>query len=213
MKQNYQHQLEELIEKYTQAGKTPSLLLHSCCGPCSSYVLEYLCDHFAPTVYYYNPNIAPAQEYAKRLQTQKQLLEVLPVKNPVALIEGEYEPEVFAEKMQGLQAEPEGGARCAACFRLRLQKTAATAQRLGSDYFTTTLSVSPHKNAEKLAEISTELAEEYGVHWLPSDFKKRGGYQRSIALSRKFNLYRQDFCGCPYSKCARSRQPNPPKNT
>ena len=210
MKQNCQKQLEQLIEEYTQAGKTPSLLLHSCCGPCSSYVLEYLCEHFAATLYYYNPNIAPPEEYAKRLATQKQLLDALPVKNPVTLIEGEYEPTVFAAAVSGAPAEPEGGARCAACFRLRLQKTAALAQQLGSDYFTTTLSVSPYKNADTLAQICAELAEEYGVSWLPSDFKKCGGYQRSIALSRKYGLYRQDFCGCPYSKCARAQQSGSP---
>jgi len=197
---NRQKQLEALIARHTAAGEVPSLLLHSCCGPCSSYVLDYLSQFFRITLFFYNPNILPADEYAERLRTQKQLLAALPTAHPVALIEGAYEPDRFLSAVQGLEHEPEGGARCAECFRLRLGETAQLAKAQGFDYFSTTLSVSPHKNADVLAAISDGLVETHNIPALPADFKKRGGYQKSVALARKYGLYRQDYCGCPFSR-------------
>ena len=196
---NHQKELERLIDKHISNGKAPSLLLHSCCGPCSSYVLEYLSSYFNVILFYYNPNILPQDEYQERLDTQKQLLKVLKTKNPVRLIEGEYEPEKFLSIVSGLEEEPEGGRRCFRCFHLRLSASAQLAKELGCEYFSTTLSVSPHKNADVLAEISSQLAQIYGVKALPADFKKKGGYQRSIQLARMYDLYRQNYCGCPFS--------------
>jgi len=196
---NYQKELDALLQSHTAAGETPSLLLHSCCGPCSSYVLEYLAAFFHITLLYYNPNILPAAEYHKRLDTQKQLLRLLPAANPIVLLEGDYAPEEFLCAVKGLENEPEGGARCEVCFRLRLGESAKIAKARGCDYFGTTLSVSPHKNAQLLAEIAAQLSAEYGVKALPADFKKRGGCQRSVLLAGQFGLYRQDFCGCPFS--------------
>ena len=197
---NYQKQLDSLITQHTSAGETPSLLLHSCCGPCSSYVLSYLAQYFHITLFFYNPNILPEAEYQQRLQTQKQLLAALPTARPVALVEGAYEPSRFLTAIQGLEHDPEGGRRCEVCFRLRLDETARTAKALGCDYFSTTLSVSPHKNAQVLAAVSVELAEAHGIKTLPADYKKRGGYPKSIELSRAYGLYRQDYCGCPFSQ-------------
>jgi len=179
----------------------PRLLLHSCCAPCSSYVLEYLSQYFAITVLYYNPNIFPEEEYRKRVEEQKKLIAALPVKHPVSFVEGRYQPEEFFAVAKGLEDVPEGGERCRKCFRLRLEETAKLAAEGGYDYFTTTLSISPLKNAQALNEIGQELATVYEVPYLPSDFKKRGGYQRSIELSREYELYRQSFCGCVYSMC------------
>ncbi|MDR2933445.1 MAG: epoxyqueuosine reductase QueH [Oscillospiraceae bacterium] len=195
---HYQKKLDDLLACLPAAG-VPSLLLHSCCGPCSSYVLEYLAPHFDIDLFYYNPNIIPEAEYQKRLDTQKQLLKAMPFARPVKLIEGGYEPERFLAAVRGLEDEPEGGRRCAVCFRLRLDETARTAKALGCAYFSTTLSVSPHKNADTLAEIAAQISRERGIEALPADFKKRGGYQRSIALAREYGLYRQNSCGCPYS--------------
>ena len=196
---NRQKLLDGLLARHAAAGETPSLLLHSCCGPCASYVLDYLAAHFRITLLYYNPNILPEAEYAKRLAAQKRLLAALPVPHPVTLVEGAYEPERFLSAVAGLEQEPEGGARCAVCFRLRLGETARLAAEYGCDYFGTTLSVSPHKNADVLADIANECAALYGVPALPADFKKRDGYRRSVALAKEYDLYRQDTCGCPFS--------------
>ena len=201
---NYQLELDKLINELQKnqtdaAYPVPRLLLHSCCAPCSSYVLEYLSQYFAITLLYYNPNIFPEEEYRKRVEEQKRLIAALPVKHPVSFVEGHYQPEEFFAIAKGLEDIPEGGERCRKCFRLRLEETAKLAAEGGYDYYTTTLSISPLKNAQALNEIGQELAAVYEVPYLPSDFKKRGGYQRSIELSREYELYRQNFCGCVYS--------------
>lgn len=256
---NYQKELDKMINRIS--GKTggwtadedqiqpPRLFLHSCCAPCSSYVLEYLRAYFRITVFYYNPNISMQEEYRKRAAEQKRLImaynaeaerqeqagaysagtgrqeqtgvysaetkqrEQTGVHNaeagetdaghrvyPIEIVEGDYEPERFLEMAKGQEQCPEGGARCFDCYEMRLRKTAELALSGGYDYFTTTLSISPLKNAAKLNEIGERLAKEYGVIWLPSDFKKRGGYQRSIELSKEYDLYRQDYCGCVFSR-------------
>lgn len=196
---NYQLELDKLI-KSIPADETPTLLLHSCCAPCSSYTLEYLTQYFSITIFYYNPNISPEEEFRKRVAEQKRLISQLPVKNPVSFIEGEYKPQDFYAAVKGLENIPEGGERCFACYRQRLEKTARLAKELGFDYFTTTLSISPYKNAAKLNEIAAELSGICGVKNLPCDLKKRGGYKRSIELSAVYSLYRQDYCGCVFSK-------------
>lgn len=188
-----------MIQKLTEDGRMPRLLLHSCCAPCSSYVLEYLSEYFSITVFYYNPNIYPPEEFGKRVEEQERLIRELPAKHPVSFLEGPYEPERFYEMAKGLEQIPEGGERCFRCYRLRLLETAQMARAGGFDYFTTTLSISPLKNAQKLNEIGARLAEEYGVPYLFSDFKKRNGYKRSTELSAEYGLYRQDYCGCVYS--------------
>ena len=204
MKRNYQLELDKLISSL--GDSTPSLLLHSCCAPCSSYTLEYLTQHFSVTVFYYNPNISPAEEFFKRVAEQKRLISELPVKNPVSFIEGEYDYGEFLAAVKGLEDIPEGGERCFACYRLRLERTARLAQERGFDFFATTLSISPYKNAEKLNEIAAELAGIYDVKALPCDLKKRGGYKRSIELSAEYGLYRQDYCGCIFSQREREQQ-------
>ena len=173
VKVNYQKQLDKIIDEIQNNSKTPTLLLHSCCAPCSSYVLEYLSQYFKITVFYYNPNISPKEEYIKRVEEQKRLISQLPVKNPVDFIEGDYEPQDFYDIAKGLEQVPEGGERCFNCYKLRLEKTAKLAYDLNMDYFTTTLSISPYKNALKLNEIAEELSEIYSVKNLPSDFKKK----------------------------------------
>ncbi len=195
---NYQKQLDGVIEKL--GGTAPTLLLHSCCAPCSSYCIEYLSQFFRITVFYYNPNLYPDDEYARRSSEQKRLISEMKTKYPVDYIDEEFDSSVFYEAVKGLEKEPEGGARCRKCFELRLSETAKQAQKLGADYFTTTLTISPLKNAQLLNEIGQSLAAEYGVPWLPSDFKKREGYKRSIELSKEYGLYRQDYCGCVFSK-------------
>ncbi len=201
MKQNFQKKLEATIKNIEQEGITPRLLLHSCCSPCSTYVIEYLSDYFYITVFYYNPNIDEEEEYHKRVLEQQKLIRQMPTKYPVKLIEGDYELEKFKEMAKDLTQEPEGGKRCFACYQLRLEKTAEYAQAHGYDYFTTTLSISPLKNANKLNEIGKELEERaQGPAYLYSDFKKKNGYKRSIELSKQYNLYRQDYCGCSFSK-------------
>lgn len=202
---NYQKKLDIIIDNIIKSGETPGLLLHSCCAPCSSYVLEYLSQYFKITVFYYNPNISPEEEYRKRVAEQKRLISQLPVKNPVDFIEGDYKPQDFYDIAKGLEDIPEGGERCFSCYRLRLEQTARFAADMGFDYFTTTLSISPYKNAPKLNEIAEELSEIYRVKNLPSDFKKKEGYKRSIALSAEYNLYRQDYCGCIFSKLERQK--------
>ena len=197
---NYQQALEEEINAINNKNEVPSLLLHSCCAPCSSYVLEYLSNHFKITIFYYNPNISPYEEFIKRVEEQKRLIRELPVKNKVNFIEGKYENEKYEKIIKGLENEKEGGSRCHLCYKLRLAKTAQLAKEMGFDYFTTTLSISPYKNAKVLNEIGSSLAQEYNVKYLWADFKKKDGYKRSIELSKTYNLYRQDYCGCKYSK-------------
>ena len=201
---NYQLLLDREIEQLQKEGRVPRLLLHSCCAPCSSYTLEYLSKYFEITVFYYNPNIYPPEEYERRVAEQRRFISALPVKNKVSLIVGDYDPKEFYSAVKGLEKIPEGGERCFACYRLRLEKTAALARELGFEYFTTTLSISPYKNAAKLGEIASELAGIYQVRSLPSDFKKREGYKRSVELSKEYGLYRQDYCGCIFSQQERA---------
>lgn len=196
---NFQKELEKIIEENEKNGTVPTLLLHSCCAPCSSYCLEYLSNFFSITVLYYNPNIYPESEYFKRVSEQKRLIESLPAKNKISFIEGRFDSSEFYTAVKGLEHIREGGERCFACYKLRLEEAAKIASENGFDYFTTTLSISPLKNAAKINEIGEELAEIYKVKHLPSDFKKKNGYKRSIELSREYELYRQDYCGCVYS--------------
>ena len=205
-KRNYQKELDAVIEQVTKEGRVPSLLLHSCCGPCSSYVLEYLSRYFAITVFYYNPNIYPPEEYEHRVKEQQRFIAECTFDHPVQFVAGDYEPELFYDAVRTLEDCPEGGERCFVCYRLRLAETAKLADELGCDYFTTTLSISPHKNAAKLNEIGEELAGITKARHLPSDFKKRGGYKRSVELSAEHGMYRQDYCGCVFSKRERERQ-------
>ena len=200
-KRNYQKELDRLIGQYQKEGRTPSVLLHVCCAPCSSYCLEYLSEYFDITVYYYNPNITKPEEYAYRLSEEKRYIALrTDFRHPVGMTESEYDPKVFFEAVKGLEKEPEGGARCEKCFRLRLEASAKKAKELGVDCFTTTLTISPLKNAALLNEIGEEMGERYGVMWLPSDFKKKEGYKRSIVLSHEYDLYRQNYCGCVFSR-------------
>lgn len=197
---NYQKKLDALIEENVRKGTVPTLLLHSCCAPCSSYVLKYLSDYFSITLLYFNPNISPEEEYIKRVGEQKRLISELPVRNPVRFIEGRYEPSEFYDAVRGYKKEPEGGARCFICYELRLCEAAKYASDGGFDYFTTTLSISPLKNAAKINEIGERVGARFGVKHLPSDFKKKEGYKQSVELSAQYGLYRQNFCGCVYSK-------------
>ncbi len=197
---NYQKKLDRLIQEIQEKKEVPTLLLHSCCAPCSSYVLEYLSQYFVITVFFYNPNISPAEEYEKRVHEIQRLIREQPHSHPVQFVEGVYEPERFYAMAKGMEDLPEGGERCFACYRLRLQEAAKLAAEGNYDYFTTTLSISPLKNAEKLNEIGEELQEIYQVRHLPSDFKKKCGYQRSVELSKEYDLYRQNFCGCVFSR-------------
>ena len=194
-KRNYQKELDALLETIP-AGEKPRLLLQACCGPCSSSVLETMTKHFRVTLLYYNPNIRPEAEYEKRLDALRELLRKMPAGAETALIEPGWRGGEFAEAVRGLENEPEGGARCPVCFRLRLEETARLAAAGGYDFFGTTLTVSPHKNAPLLNAIGEALAAKYGVPWLPSDFKKRDGYLRSIRLSKEYGIYRQEYCGC-----------------
>ena len=196
---NYQKELDKLIDHLQKEEKVPTLLLHSCCAPCSSYVLEYLSSYFKITVLYYNPNIYPESEYSKRIIEQQTLIGEMDTKYPVQFIAGGYDKEKFYEMAMGLEKVKEGGVRCFKCYELRLRETAEIAKEGGYDYFTTTLSISPLKNAAKLNEIGLKLAEEYGVSYLTSDFKKKNGYKRSVELSAQYGLYRQDYCGCEFS--------------
>lgn len=201
---NYQKELDRMIASFQTEGVRPKLLLHCCCAPCSSYVLEYLTQYFEITVFFYNPNIYPEEEYVFRREELRRLIpglkEARDWNMDVGFAEGNYEPEVFFHMSKGLEAVPEGGERCFACYEMRLRKTAAYAKEHGYDYFTTTLSISPLKNAGRLNEIGAVLSSEYQVPYLFSDFKKKNGYQRSIELSKEFQLYRQNYCGCVYSK-------------
>lgn len=205
---NYQNELDKTLSDIERAGTTPSLLLHSCCAPCSSYVLEYLSRYFKITVFYYNPNIYPEEEFYKRRSEQERFISQLPTKNPISFIGTEHMSEEFYKAVKGLEHIREGGERCFACYRLRLEESAMAARDMGADYFTTTLSISPMKNAQKLNEIGGELGEKYGVKYLFSDFKKRNGYKRSTELSREYGIYRQNYCGCVFSLRERNEDMN-----
>lgn len=197
---NYQLKLDSTIESIKKENVTPVLLLHSCCAPCSSYVLEYLSEYFSITVLYFNPNIFPLEEYEYRIEEQKRLIKELPVKNKISLLATDYEPDRFYSCVKGYEHIPETGERCYRCYRLRLEEAAIYAQRINADYFTTTLSISPMKDSQKLNEIGLELQNQYSINYLFSDFKKRNGYKRSVELSKEYSLYRQDYCGCIFSK-------------
>ena len=200
MKTNYQLILDRELENI--GGTRPKLLLHACCAPCSSYVLEYLNKHFNITVFFYNPNISPESEYNFRMSEIQRLISALPHEEEIKFISSDYEPNGFFDMAKGLENLPEGGERCFKCYELRLRKSAEAAKSGGFDYFTTTLSISPHKNAQRLNEIGAALSNEYGVKYLFSDFKKKNGYKRSCELSQEYNLYRQNYCGCVFSKAA-----------
>lgn len=206
MVQNYQILLDREIEKITAGSAKPRLLLHVCCAPCSSYVLEYLSRYFDITAYFYNPNISPESEYRYRAEELVRLTREMPLSSPVSCQIETYTPAEFTTIAKGLENEPEGGVRCTACYRLRLAQTAKIAARDGYDYFTTTLSISPLKDAVQLNTIGGELAAKVGIPYLFSDFKKREGYKRSIQLSTEYDLYRQDYCGCAFSKAESERR-------
>lgn len=196
---NYQKELDKELEDIGKRGDVPSLLLHVCCAPCSSYVLEYLSEYFNITVLFYNPNISENEEYMHRAKELVRFIEEKEFKNPVEYIIEEYSPDEFYNQVKGYETCKEGGSRCFICYRLRLERTAKMAKEKQFDYFTTTLSISPLKNAQKLNEIGAELEQEYKIKYLYSDFKKKNGYKRSIELSKEYNLYRQNFCGCVFS--------------
>lgn len=204
-KHNYQKELENIILSHEKAEEIPTLLLHSCCAPCSSYCLEYLSQYFSITILYYNPNITDSEEYKKRVSEQQRLIRELPAKHKISLIEGEYNPSLFFETVKGYEKIPEGGERCYRCYELRIRECGRLAKEQGFDYFTTTLSISPLKNAQKLNEIGEKMSKEFQVNYLYSDFKKKEGYKRSIILSQEYNLYRQDYCGCIFSKAEREK--------
>lgn len=205
---NYQKILDGIIEENSNKSEVPKLLLHACCAPCSSYCLEYLSNFFEITVFYFNPNISLKEEYEYRLCEEKRLISLMEFKNSVNIVDGVYNPNDFYTAVRGLEKEPEGGKRCEKCFRLRLEASAAEAKKLGCDYFATTLTISPLKNAQLINTIGEELGQQYGVKWLFNDFKKKEGYKRSIILSKKYNLYRQNYCGCIFSKRLSENQTN-----
>lgn len=197
---NYQKELDKIIDELVRTKQVSTLLLHSCCAPCSSYCLEYLANFFKITIFYYNPNIFPEEEYEKRVVEQQMFIQKLPTKYPVSFLSGNYDTKQFYDMVKGYETEPEGGERCFRCYELRLREAAIMAKEKGFDYFTTTLSISPHKNAMKLNEIGQSLAKQYEVSYLPSDFKKKNGFKRSTELAKEYDLYRQDYCGCAFSK-------------
>ena len=209
---NYQKQLEEVLKRMKEEGKRKRLLLHACCAPCSSYCLEYLREAFALTVFFYNPNLTEQEEYRRRVEEEKRLIALMNGQegsSQIEILEGRYEPERFLEVARGLETSKEGGERCVRCFALRLGETARVAAEGGFDFFTTSLTISPLKNSALLNRIGAQEGERYGVRFLPSDFKKNNGYLRSTQLSRLYGLYRQNYCGCIYSKVEASdrRQP------
>ncbi|MCR4840510.1 MAG: epoxyqueuosine reductase QueH [Lachnospiraceae bacterium] len=199
-KRNYQKELDRIIDSIKEKSIRPKLLLHACCAPCSSYCLEYLSQYFDITIYYYNPNIEPEEEFDYRVSELKRLISEMPEAAGVKLVVPMYDNSEFKNVVKGLEEEPERGARCTVCYSLRLRKTAEYAAEYGFDYFSTTLSISPYKDADRLVSLGEHFAKVYGVCYLTSDFKKRNGYKRSIELSEEYKLYRQDFCGCIYSK-------------
>ncbi len=196
---NYQRELEKLISEVCSDGKRPVVFLHSCCGPCSSYVLEYLTQYFDVLLYFYNPNIHPAEEYNKRLDAQKKVIENIPFSGSVKIIEGEYIPKDFFDAVKGFETEPEGGLRCEKCIEMRMKDTALKAIEYRTDFFATTLTVSPHKNALYINKTGNSIENEHNIRYLMSDFKKKNGYKRSIELCREYDIYRQNYCGCIYS--------------
>ncbi len=201
---NYQKELDNIIDKL---DSRPTLLLHSCCAPCSSYCLEYLASVFRITVFYYNPNITIEDEYRHRVEEQKRLIEEMNAEfsSDIEFLEGKYEPLEFLERIKGYEKCSEGGDRCRICFDMRLTQAAKVASEKGFDYFTTTLTISPLKNADILNDIGKLKGMEYNINFLPSDFKKKNGYKRSVELSKKYNLYRQNYCGCVFSKTESER--------
>ena len=203
---NFQKELDKLLEQHQREACVPSLFLHSCCAPCSSYVLEYLSNYFQITVFYYNPNIYPPEEYHMRAKEQERFIAEFPTKYPVTFVEGAYDTQRFYDMAKGMEEIPEGGERCFACYRLRLSEAASYAKAHGFDFFTTTLSISPLKNAEKLNQIGAELADTFDVRYLFSDFKKKEGYKKSTEISKEYHMYRQYCCGCVYSKRDRARE-------
>lgn len=204
--ENFQQKLDKRLEEITKKQQVPNLLLHVCCAPCSSYVLEYLSNFFNITLFFYNPNIAPNAEFDKRVKELKRFVQEFSTKYPVLIEVGRYCPEEFLNMAKGLESEPEGGERCYHCYEQRLRQTAIKCRQENYDYFTTTLSISPYKRADWLNEIGQRLAEEYDITYLVSDFKKKNGYKRSIELSQEYHLYRQDYCGCIFSKAERERK-------
>ena len=205
-KKNYDKWMQEIIEKNQELEIVPTLLLHTCCAPCSSAVIERLSKYFHITVFYYNPNIEPLEEYLKRKEEQKRFLSEVTTPYPINFLDCDYEHEEFIQLSKGLENEKEGGPRCLKCYRLRLLKTVEKAHELHFDYFGTSLTVSPYKNAEVLNQIGEELQKEFNMKYLYSDFKKRNGYKRSIELSKDYHLYRQDYCGCSFSKMQREQE-------
>ena len=207
-KKNYDKLMQEIIEKNQELGVVPTLLLHTCCAPCSSAVIERLSKYFQITVFYYNPNIEPEEEYVKRKEEQKRYLKEVNTLYSIQFLDCDYDHKEFVELSKGLENAPEGGARCIKCYQNRLEVTALKAQELHFDYFGTSLTVSPYKNAQVLNQIGTFLSHKYSINYLYSDFKKRNGYKRSIELSKEHNLYRQDYCGCIFSKEERRKEKN-----
>ena len=205
-KKNYDKWMQEIIEKNQELEIVPTLLLHTCCAPCSSAVIERLSKYFRITVFYYNPNIEPLEEYLKRKEEQKRFLSEVTTPYPINFLDCDYEHEEFIQLSKGLENEKEGGPRCLKCYRLRLLKTALKAQEFHFDYFGTSLTVSQYKNAQALNQIGEELQKKFNVKYLYSDFKKRNGYKRSIELSKDYHLYRQDYCGCSFSKAQREQE-------
>ena len=203
---NYQKELDKLIAKFTEEGRVPSLLLHSCCAPCSSFCIEYLSQYFHVTVFYYNPNIYPDDEYYHRVKEQQRFINEFPTKYPVDFIEGDYDKSSFYDIAKGLEKEPEKGKRCHKCYDLRLRRTATVAKEKMFDFFSTTLTISPMKDSQVLNEIGEAIGKELGVNWLYSDFKKKEGYKRSTEISKEYDMYRQDYCGCVYSYNERQLQ-------
>lgn len=200
MNKNYQKELEKII---AHLDKCKTVFMHSCCAPCSSYCMEYLRQYFDLTVFYYNPNIMQETEYRKRVEEQQRLVNCYNQKqglNQISFLEGTYDPENYLSAVRGMEDTPERGPRCTECFRLRLEETAKVAKQMEMDYFTTTLTISPLKNAQLINQLGNEIGEKVGIPFLPSDFKKNGGYLRSIELSKEYDLYRQNFCGCDFSK-------------
>lgn len=203
-RRNFQRELEKKLDNIKSGEKNPVLLLHSCCGPCSSYVLEYLTRYFYVKLFFYNPNIHPRDEYLKRLEAQRQVIEKMELADKAEIIEGEYNPEDFFRAVSGMENQPEGGKRCEVCIKMRMEEAAKAAVKYGTDYFATTLTVSPHKNAPYINLAGEKISQEYNVPYLVSDFKKKNGYKRSIELCHIYNIYRQNYCGCLFSM---------PKNT
>lgn len=203
---NYDRKMKEMIKHHQEQKEVPSLLLHCCCAPCSSAVLERLSDYFQITIFYYNPNITLEEEYQKRKKELKRLIQEIPTKDPIKWLESVYQPQEFLSKTHHLKDEKEGGTRCYLCYQMRLEETARQAKAHHFDYFTTTLSISPHKNAGWINEIGEMLKEKYQTGYLYADFKKKEGYKRSIVLSKEYRLYRQDYCGCNYSKNRQTKE-------